>query len=228
MKFNHKNKLLVLLVGLLLSAAASAQQPTSAVMTAMAANAKQLKHYTYKQRTETYHKGELKNARVEEIHFNPSGERVSIPLKQENAEPETYHRGPGARLIAKKVAEKKEEMKEYAERLMSLASRYLAADPAKLQAALTNAEVTTGGTSNQTRITLRDFVKSGDSMVMMFDPVTHRPTKTRVFTSLDDDSVSITLAFDQIGEGPDYPGKTVVSADAKQLEIRLYTYAYHL
>jgi len=218
----------MLLLALCLSAAATAQQPTSAVMTAMAANAKQLNHYTYKQRTETYHKGELKNARVEEIHFNSSGERVSIPLQQDNAQPETHRRGPGARLVAKKIAEKEEEMKEYAGRLMSLASRYLASDPAKLQAALANAEVTTGGNSNQMRITLRDFVKSGDSMVMMFDPVTHKPTKTRVFTSLDNDSVSITLAFDQIGEGPNYPGKTVVSAEAKQLEIRLYTYDYHL
>jgi len=36
------------------------------------------------------------------------------------------------------------------------------------------------------------------------------------------------LAFDQIREGPNYPVKTVVSADAEELEVRVLTYDYRL
>jgi hypothetical protein len=212
----------------ILLTAAWAQLPTSALMSGMAANAQQLRQYTFKQRTETYHKGELKNAKVAEVHYSASGERVSIPLNEQAAQPQAPRRGPGHRLIAKKMEEEKDKMKDYIERLMSLTGRYLAADPAKLQAALGNAEVTTGGGSNQVRIRMRDYVKAGDSMTMSFDPATKRPTRTEVSTSLDDAPVTIVLAFDQIHDGPNYPGKTVVRSDAKQLEIRVFTYDYRL
>jgi len=210
------------------SVAAAGQLPTAALMSGMAANAKQLRQYTFKQRTETIHQGELKSARVDEVHYSSSGERVSIPLDEKKAQVEGPRRGPGHRIIAKKIEEKKAEMKDYVERLMSLTSRYLASDPAKLQAALANAEITTGGGSNHVRVRIRDYVKAGDSMTMSFDAGTKRPVKTEVNTSLDDAPVTIVLAFDQIHDGPDYPGKTVVKSDAQQLEVRVFTYDYRL
>ena len=217
-----------LLAILAIATEAAAQQQTAALMTAMAANAKQLRQYTFKQRTEMYHNGELKNAKVDEVHYSVGGERVSIPLDEQRAQSEPPRRGPGHRLIAKKIEEEKEKMKEYVERLMSLTSRYLASDPAKLQAAVAGAEITTGGSSSLLRIRMRDYVKYGDSMTMSFDPATKRPVKTEVNTSLDDAPVTIVLAFDQIHEGPNYPGKTVVSSGAKQLEVRVLTYDYRL
>ena len=212
----------------ILTGAAAAQPSVETLMSGMAANAKQLRQYTYKQRTETYRQGDLKNAKVDEVHYNPSGERVSIPLDEQKIEAESPRRGPGHRLIVKKIEEEKSKMKEYIERLMSLSSRYLASDPARLQAAMTGAEVTTGGGNSHVRIRIRDYVKSGDSMTMSFDPSTKRPIQTEVNTMLDDTPVTIVLGFDQIHDGPNYPGKTVVKADAKQLEVRVFTYDYRL
>ncbi len=223
-----KAALLGLLAVLVVAIGAGAQEQMSALMTGMALNAKQLREYTFKQRTETYHKGELKNAKVDEIHYSVSGERVSIPLDEQKEQAEPRRRGPGSRIIAKKVEEKQGEMREYIERLMFLTGRYLAPDPAKLQAAMTNAKVTTGGGSTQVRIAMRDYVKHGDLMVMSFDSVTKRPTKTEISTTLDETPISIVLAFDQIREGPNYPGRTVVRSDAKQLEVRVLTYDYRL
>jgi len=217
-----------LLAILAVAVGAGAQLPTSALMSSMAANAKQLRQYTFKQRTETYHAGELKNAKIDEVHYNASGERVSIPLDEQKAQSEPPRRGPGHRIIAKKMEEEKDKMKDYVERLMSLTRSYLASDPAELQAAIANAEVTTGGGSSVVRIRMRNYVKTGDSMTMSFDQATKRPTKTEVNTSLDEAPVTIVLAFDQIHEGPNYPGKTVVKADAKQLEVRVFTYDYRL
>ena len=93
---------------------------------------------------------------------------------------------------------------------------------------MAKAEITTGGNTDQIRITIRDYIRIGDTVTMNFDSATHRPTKTRINTTFDDAAVLIALSFDQIGEGPNYPGKTVVSSDAKQLEVRLFTYDYHL
>ena len=211
-----------------ISIGAGAEQPNNTLMTTMAANGRQLKHYTFKQRTETYHKGELKITAIDEIHYSASGERVSIPLHEEKAQSELRRRGPASRLIAKKVEQRQEEMKEYIERLMALTNRYLAPEPTKLQTAMSAAELTTGGGTNQMRIVMRDYIKSGDSMTMSFDPATKKPTKTEVSTMLDEAPVSIVLAFDQIREGPSYPGKTVIRSSAKELEVRVFTYDYRL
>jgi len=136
-------------VAVLLVGAAAAQVPVNNLMEGMASNNKQLRQYTYKQRTETYHQGELKNTKLDEIHYNPGGERVSIPLDQHQAQPEGPRRGPGHRLIAKKIEEEKEKMRDYIERLTALAGRYPGTDPGKLGAAILNADVTTGGGSRQ-------------------------------------------------------------------------------
>jgi hypothetical protein len=225
----HNNAVLsCLLVMLVIAVGAVAQQPTNTLMTIMAANAKELRQYTFKQRTETYHKGELKSAKIDEIHYNATGERVSIPLVEQKSQSEPHRRGPGSRLMAKKIEERQEEVKQYIERLMALTNRYLATERTRLQAAMAGAEVTTRGGTNEMRIVMRDYVKSGDNLTMTFDSATKRPTKTEVNTTLDDAPISIGLAFDQVHNGPSYPGRTVVRSDAKQLELRVFTYDYRL
>jgi hypothetical protein len=218
----------LLLATLVLTSEVNAQQQGAALLTGMSANAQQLRQYTFKQRTETYHQGELKNTKVDEIHYTAGGERVSIPLDQHQAQSEAPRRGPGHRLIAKKMEEEKEKMKDYIERLTALASRYPGSDAGKLQAAISKAEVTTGGGSSHVRVRMRDYVKPGDSMIMSFDPATKRPVKTEINTFLDDAPVSIVVSFDQLRDGPNYPGKVVMTSSAKQLEIRVFTYEYRL
>jgi hypothetical protein len=226
----HKTFVAVTTAVIALTMHAAAQQPPqlNTLMAGMSANAKQLRQYSFKQRTETYVGGDMKSAKLDEVHYSTSGERVSIPLNEQGAQAESHRRGPGARLAAKKIAEKKEEMKEYVERLMSLSSRYLSPEPAKLQAAMANAEITTGGGSDQMRITLHNYVKFGDRMTMSFDPATKKPTRTEVHTTMDDGPVAIVLTYDQIHEGPTYPGKISVRADSKQVEVRVFTYDYRL
>ncbi len=220
-----KATLLTALASLPISVAV-AQVPVANLMEAMATNNKQVRQYTYKQRTETYYQGEFKNTKVDEIHYNAAGERVSIPLDQSQTAPEAPRRGPGHRLIAKKIEEEKEKMRDYIERLAALASRYPGTDPAKLQEAISKAEVTTGAGSSHVRIRMRDYVKAGDSMTMTFDPAAKRPVKTEINTFLDDNPVSIVVAFDQLRDGPNYPGKAVITSATKQLEIRVFTYEY--
>ena len=207
---------------------AAAQVPVNNMMESIAANNKQLRQYTYKQRTEIYHQGELKNTKVDEIHYNAGGERVTIPLDQRQTQSVAPRRGPGHRVIAKKMEEEKEKMRDYIERLTALASRYPGPDQARLQDAISKAEVTTGGGSSHVRIRMRGYVKPGDSMTMIFDPAMKRPVKTEINTFLDDGPVSIVIAFDQLRDGLNYPGKIVMSSIRRQLEIRVFTYEYRL
>jgi hypothetical protein len=196
------------------------------MMAGLAANAEQLKLYTYKQRTEAYHKGDLKTAKIEEIHYDVSGERVAITLDEQKPAAEPRRRGPGSRLMTKVAENKRNEMKEYIEGLATLAGHYLSSDPAKLQAAMAKAERTMDPASGQLRITLRDYLRSGDRMTMSFDSASNRPTKTEVKSTLEDDPVSIVVTFDQVRQGPNYPGRIVARSDAKQVEVKVFTYDY--
>jgi len=107
---------------LMLALQVAAQQPPqlNTLLASMSANAKQLRKYTFEQRTETYVGGDLKNAQLDEVHCSICGERVSIPLNEQSAHSEPHRRGPGARLITKKIEEQKENMQDYTERLMAL------------------------------------------------------------------------------------------------------------
>jgi hypothetical protein len=82
---------------LVLATEAVAQQPSqlNALLAGMSANAQQLRKYNFKQRTEIYVGGDLKNAKRDEMHYNVSGERVSIPLNEQSARSEPHRRGPG-------------------------------------------------------------------------------------------------------------------------------------
>jgi hypothetical protein len=211
-----------------LAITAGAQQQLAPVMVGMATNAKQLKQYTFKQRTEIYYNGDLKNSKLDEVHFNSDGERIVVPLGEQKTDSGFHPRGPAHRLIAKKIENKQTETKQYIERLMFMAGRYLSPEPGKLQAAMGQADITRSAANSLVRIHLRDFVKRGDMMVITLDSANNRPVKTEIETTMDDGPVSIVLTFDQMHRSVNYPGKTVVKAEAEDLEVRLFTYDYHL
>ena len=213
---------------LLIATAGMAQAPVEKMLAGMAASQQQLRQYTFRQRTETYARGELRNTRVDEVHYTDAGERVSVVVDEHAAEMQAPRRGPGHRLIERKMLEEKEKMKEYIGRLAALAARYHGPDPATLQAALPAAEFITGGGSRQVRVRFRNYVKNRDSMTMTFDPDTHRPVQTDINTFLDEDPVSIVVTFHQVHSGPSYPGRIVINSAARQVELRLSTYDYRM
>jgi hypothetical protein len=110
-----------LLLPLMVCVGAGAVVPVEVklMMSNMASNSQEVKQYTYKQRIETYYKEELKNSRIDEIHYDVNGELVSIPLMEQKVESnERRVRGPMSRFIVKRVEAKQDEMKDYVERLL--------------------------------------------------------------------------------------------------------------
>ena len=116
----------------------------------------------------------------------------------------------------------KEKTKEYIDRLVTLATRYLPPDPARLAVAPINKSET------DVRIVVRGYVKDGDTMMIRFDPATKRPTKVEIQTNLEDDPISMVLLLDQLRDGTTYPSRMVVSSDEKKLQLRMFTFDYRL
>jgi hypothetical protein len=183
----------------------------------MAENAKRLHQYTYKQRTEVLYKGEDKIVRLNDVRFGPDGKRQATLISQTGGEEAT---GLGHRIINKK----REEIKEYVDRLSALIESYLPPDPERLRKALTTAEIVPAG--NLLSLTMKGYLKSGDSVALLVDTATRKVKRMDLKTALDKDSISVTAEMGSIPDGPDYPSLIKIKAPSKNLEIDLSAYDF--
>jgi len=192
------------------------------IVSSMAENSEKLKQYTFKQKAEVYLKGELKKTSVSQIHFDSNGERVAIPLEASPAADTQQRRGRIGRRIAE---EKKDEMKEYLERLTGLMGQYLPPTEDRVKAAVPAAQFShpDPGTAE---VTFPDYLKPGDSMTVALNAAEKRIAQISVKSSLDSDPVSIVVNFSQLPDGTNYPAITSLQSEAKGIELRLSTYDY--
>jgi hypothetical protein len=192
-------------------------QDAASMASTMAENAKLLRQYTYKQRTEVIYKGEGKLTRIAQVHFSPDGKRELTVISQTGGEPAT---GLGHRLIEAK----RQEMKDYADRISALVENYLPPDPERLRVGIAKAEL--GASGNLMTLTMKNYFKSGDGFSLAVDPDTRKLQRFEIKTTLDKDPVSVTSEMKSVPSGPSYPASTKVKAPAKSLEIDISQYDF--
>jgi hypothetical protein len=216
--------LLTLTAGL--AAQAYAQLSGSEFAAKMAENTAKLKQYTYMQKTQVYFKGELKRTKLSQVHFDTTtGERVVVPMSSDDADQQP-DQGRGGRLRARIVEKKRDEMKEYVERLVGLMHQYLPPNPDRIKAAMPRAEITppAGGSA---KIALSNYLKPGDKETFAIGSESKRLDQIAISSSLDDDPVSFTVDFARLPDDTNYPSMTTIKSEAKGLEIRVTTSDYH-
>jgi len=194
-------------------------QPGQGFGAAMAANAKLLHQYTYKQKTEILYKGEGKVTRIAQVRFTPDGRHDATVLSQTGGEEEAT--GLGHRIVNKK----REELREYGERVTALVEMYLPPDPEKLRTALATAELDASG--GLMSLVMKNYLKPGDSFSVLVDPANRKIEKFELKTLLDKDPITVTSDMKALPNGgPTYPGLTKVKAPAKALEIDITQYDF--
>jgi hypothetical protein len=216
--------LLVFTAGL--AAPAGAQLSGGEFAAKMAENTAKLKQYTYMQKTQVYFKGELRTTKLSQVHFDSTtGERIVVPMNSGDAEQQP-EQGRGGRLRARIVEKKRDEMKEYVERLVGLLHQYLPPNPDRIKAAMPRAEITPpeGGSA---KIVLSDYLKPGDKETFAIGTESKRLEQIAISSSLDDDPVSFTVNFARLPDDTNYPSATTIQSQAKGLEIRVSTSDYH-
>lgn len=209
-----------------LAAQAGAQLSGGEFAAKMAENTAKLKQYTYTQKTQVYFKGELKRTKLSQVHFDTTtGERVVVPMSSDDAEQQP-EQGRGGRLRARIVEKKRDEMKEYVERLVGLLHQYLPPNPDRIKAAMPRAEITppAGGSA---KIVLSDYLKPGDKETFAIGAESKRLDQIAISSSLDDDPVTFTVNFARLPDDTNYPSATTIKSEAKGLEIRVTTSDYH-
>jgi hypothetical protein len=202
------------------------QQRLAEVKAASARNKQALATYTWQEQDTISVKGEVKKQESYQVRMGPDGKPLKTPLSKGamEAQPAQGRGGRrGGRLKERVVENKKEEYKEYAERIGALAHSYTPPDPAKLEEAFKqgNVKLNHGATPNQVQLLITNYLKPNDSMTITFDKAAKAVYSVQIASYLDSpgDAVNVAVQFAKLPEGINHIASMTLEGVSKQLKI---------
>src|ERR1700739_3255885 len=165
--------LITIAIGGLLVVSVAAQNPelqqrVTELKQSVAENKQKLATYTWVEQVTVSLKGEQKKQESFQVKTGPDGKPQKTPIGQSPAPAASSQGGGrGGRVKERVVEKKKEEYKDYADRMKSLMERYVPPDKDLLQQAVQNRNVSlepVAGSASQVQLIFRDYVKPKDSM----------------------------------------------------------------
>jgi hypothetical protein len=185
-------------------------------------NAKRLRQYSWKSRTEVRKDGETKSTQMYLLQYDADG-AVQQTLVSSTS-PKLPTRGLRG-FVAKK---KKEEFVELLDGLRAVAKSYGGLAPEKMQRFMAGASVTPEQTArgNLVRLQGRDVLQPGDSMIVWLDAATRRQRRVEVETTFKGKPVRIVSEFQDLTDGPTYVARAVVEYPSRELTITTENFDY--
>jgi hypothetical protein len=178
-------------------------------------NAKALRRYNWKTRTEVRKGGETKSIKLYLTRYAVDGTLQQTLINESSQKiPERGLRG----LIARK---KKEDLVELLDGLGALAKSYgnLPADRMQRLMASATTTIETTSQSRLLRIQGRDVLLPGDWMTIWVDAVTRRQRRVEVQTTFDGKPLNVTTQFQDLQNGPTFMARSVVDYPSKELMV---------
>jgi hypothetical protein len=200
------------------------QQKVAALKQSLGQNQQALRQYTWTEKMETILKGETKSTKQSQCQYGPDGKVQKTEIG--SAPPPKQQRGLKGRVIEKK----KEEMKDYMDRVGSLIKRYVPPEGSQMQESFQagKAAVQPSGAGIVTLV-FRDYAKPGDTVSLTFDMNAKKIQGYDVKTYLDarEDVVALKVVFSNLPDGTNYVAQTLLDATAKQIQIRTTSSNYN-
>jgi hypothetical protein len=198
------------------------QQRVAELKESVAKNKQNLATYTWKETDTVKLKGEVKKVSNFQVRMGPDGKPQKTPLDAPPQQQQAGGGGRGGRLKEHVVEKKKEEFKDYAEDMKSLAAQYLPPDKDKIQAAVAAGKVSlTPEGSDAVKIVFKDYMKQGDSMTLTLNKAAKQLAAVAINSWMDDpkDAMNLTVEFSKLPDGTNYMSSTTIDGVAKQLTV---------
>ena len=229
-----------LLSSVALIAVAAAQAPedrSAAIKEALASNQAALRQYSWIETTTISLKGEVKKQEKKQCVYGADGKVQKTPLPGQAApQQQAKEKGGGGgrrggRLKETIVENKVEDLKDYMEKAAALVHEYVPPDPQKIQAAMAAGKISTQPASGQgvSTLTITDYVKPGDKLILGFDPVAKKLRSYQVQSYVEkpkDDAVKLAVTFASLPDGTNYPQQTVLDVAAKKVNVKIVNSGY--
>ena len=198
----HRGVGLALAFTLLACVAVAGQQQGAKFAEGQQENAKKLRQYSWKSRTEVRKGGETKSTQLHLVRYDPEGAVQQTLISQTSQQiPTRGLRG----FIAKK---KKEDFLETLDGLRAVAKSYGSLAPEK-----------TAERRNLIRVEGRDVLQPGDSMTVWLDAATRRQRRVEIQTTFDNKPLRIVSEFQDLTDGPTHVARSVVEYPSRELSI---------
>ena len=196
------------------------------VKEAAARNKQALAQYTWVQQVTISLKGEQKKQEHFQVRLGPDGKPQKQSLDPPPAPPK--HEG---RLKKHIVEKKKEEYREYADRIKELIQQYVPPEKDMLEQAYQKGNIMVGpepGASGQYRLLISNYIKQGDKMTLVVDKTQKELSSLSIATYLDDpkDAVNVSVVFARVPGGPNHVSGETINGVSKQLTIGIQNSNY--
>lgn len=200
------------------SAAVVAQPPDPAQMAMQFGdnskkNAKALRQYSWKMRTEVTVKGEPKSLQLYQMRFDADGRPQKTPISGEQVEKKKV-RGPVRKRVVKTKISK---AKEYVGKVTELVQSYNHPSAGTMLDFFNKATFTptSGGL---VEVKGGDFLQPDDEATFWIDAATGTARTFSFRTTMEGDPINGQVDFETLQNGPSYAARTTISMPAKNLK----------
>lgn len=191
-------------------------QKVQRVKQLMAANQRQLSHYTWQTQETISVKGGVKEQSVYQVALGPDGQQIRTLI----AQPVAPSSGGRQRGIIHRV---KEDFKAYAQQVGALAKSYSPLNPAKIQELYARGSVTVkpAGSPGYSSILISNYLKQGDAIALNLrnNPKTLTSIDISSYLTQPSDVVTMQVRFASLPDGTRYASTTTVNGQSKNLTI---------
>ena len=204
-------------------AAGGVQEPVAALKQSLQQGQTLIRQYEWVETTIISLKGEEKARKQHRCYYGADGKVQKIAIGEPAPPPQAAGRGRrGERLKEQIVENKKDDIKDYMERAVSLVHKYVPPQPAQIQAAKDAGRVAVrpqaGG---HVQIEIAQYLQPGDKLAIDLDPAGSRLIGLGVDTYLDtpEDPVTLAVQMGALPDGATYAAQTTLDAKAKNIRV---------
>ncbi len=201
-------------------------QKVQEIKQASAANKLALSHFTWQEQQTISLKGSVKKTIISQVSTGPGGAQQKVVLSSLPAAAAPS----GGRLKQRIVAKKTDEYEQYGQDIGALTKQYTQPDPALLQQAYQqgNVSIQMGGAAGTVSLVVRNYIKPGDSMTLVFNSATKSIMAMNVASYLTDpkDAVTMAVQFAKLPSGINHVASTQVNGVSKQMTVAIQNSNY--
>jgi hypothetical protein len=183
--------------------------------------------YTWVETTVISIKGEEKSRTESSCSYSADGQVEKTPIPGQTSDESKKPRGLRGRIAERKKAEITDSMQQ----AIALVKQYVPPDAAKIQAAKEQGDlsVVPPDERGNVQVTIKDYLKSGDSITIEANAATNRLTGMSVATYVDSakDAVGLEVAFEVFTDGTTiYPATVDLTVASQHLEVAITNSGY--
>jgi hypothetical protein len=210
--------ILLLIAGITkISAQADTQADIAMIKKNLATSKENMKKYEWIETTTTFVKGEQKSLTQKQCYYSLDGKLTKVETGGS-----TEAKKPGG-IRGKVASNKKEDMADYVNKSIAKIQTYLPPDAEKIQKIYGAGKMSMQilEPNKKFKLSFPEYNEPGDLLSMSIDKVNQKIMAVDVTTSVDDpkQKVIFNVTFSNLPDGTQYPGKTTLDAQAKDLKI---------